>query len=140
MKILIINGPNLNLLGLREPEIYGAKTLADLESELENEFENKADLEFFQSNHEGEIISKIQGFREDGIVINAGAYTHTSIAILDVLTFAKSNGVKIVEVHISNIYKREDFRRKSYISPVCEAVICGCGFQGYKYAILEIIK
>ena len=123
-KVLIINGPNLNLLGKRETEIYGKKTLKQIELEcLEHFKDEKIELEFFQSNSESEIIDKIhisQNF--DGIIINAGAFTHTSIAIHDALKIIK---VPKIEVHISNIYTREEFRKKSFISPVVDGIIAG---------------
>jgi 3-dehydroquinate dehydratase II len=133
-KILIINGPNLNLLGVREPSVYGTASLKDLENLLNERFKNHAvELVFFQSNHEGQIIDTIhQATDFTGIVINAGAYTHTSIAIRDALA-----GVKIpfVEVHISNVYAREDFRHHSFLSPLAKAVICGAGFDGYCFGV-----
>ena len=138
-KILIINGPNLNLLGRREPEIYGSQGLQDLENSLKEAFCSASlELIFFQSNHEGDIIDAIHGAVDcHAIVINAGAYTHTSIAIRDSLI-----GVKIpfVEVHISNVYAREDFRHHSYLSPIAKAVICGAGFDGYRFAIEYLVK
>lgn len=138
-KILIINGPNLNLLGLREPDIYGSGSLDDLEISLKNEFsKSNAVLSFFQSNHEGAIIDTIHNSVDcHGIVINAGAYTHTSIGIRDALS-----GVKIpfVEVHISNVYAREAFRHHSYLSPIAQAVICGAGRDGYRFAIEYLIN
>ncbi len=135
MKILVINGVNLNLLGTREPEKYGAKTLEDLEKSLYSyASEIGVELETFQSNFEGEIVEKIHSALNtfDGIVINAGAYTHTSIAIRDAIA-----GVNIptIEVHLTNIYKREEFRHHSYIAPVCIGQISGLGFDGYKLAI-----
>lgn len=135
MKILVINGVNLNLLGVREPDKYGSKTLKDLEKSLyAYSFELGVDLELYQSNFEGEIVEKIHSALNsfDGIVINAGAYTHTSIAIRDALC-----GVNIptIEVHLTNIYKREDFRHHSYIAPIAIGQITGLGFDGYKLAI-----
>lgn len=131
-KILIINGPNLNLLGQREPDIYGAETLQDLEQSLKGNYP-EVDLTFFQSNHEGALIDKIhQAQGIDGFVINAGAYTHTSVAIRDALA---GMNIPFVEVHISNVYAREDFRHHSYLSPIAKAVICGMGFKGYHFAI-----
>ena len=119
MKILIINGVNMNMLGIREPEKYGSMTLQDLEKELyAYSFELGIDIETYQSNHEGEIVEKIHSAKDiyDGIVINAGAYTHTSIAIRDAIA---SVGLPTVEIHMTNIYKREDFRHNSFIAPVC---------------------
>lgn len=135
MKLLVINGVNLNLLGTREPEKYGTGTLKDLEKCLyAYSFELGIDLELFQSNFEGEIVEKIHSALNtfDGIVINAGAYTHTSVAIRDAIS-----GVNLptVEVHLTNIYKREEFRHHSYIAPVSIGQISGLGFDGYKFAI-----
>ena len=135
MKLLVINGDNLNLLGTREPEKYGTGTLKDLEKCLyAYSFELGIDLELFQSNFEGEIVEKIHSALNtfDGIVINAGAYTHTSVAIRDAIS-----GVNLptVEVHLTNIYKREEFRHHSYIAPVSIGQISGLGFDGYKFAI-----
>jgi 3-dehydroquinate dehydratase II len=133
--ILVLNGPNLNLLGVREPATYGHDTLADIE---EGCLERAADLDlavdFRQSNHEGQLIDWIQEAREnaDGIILNAGAYTHTSIAILDAL---KASELPVVEVHLSNIHRRESFRRHSYVSEVAQGVICGFGAQGYLLAL-----
>lgn len=136
--ILVINGPNLNLLGLREKAIYGAETLADLESLLKNKAELLGlNIEHFQSNHEGAIVDKIHSVRGkvSYIIINAGAYTHTSVAIRDALL-----GVEIpfYEVHISNIHKREEFRHHSYLSDIAQGVIVGFGLQGYLYALEQI--
>ena len=134
-KILIINGPNLNLLGNRESKIYGAMTLRTLEKKLKAYSKKKnIKLTFFQSNSEGEIINIIQKNLEiySAIIINAGAYTHTSIAISDCLRIFQG---LIYEVHISNIYKREKFRRYSYLSDISSVVICGLGFLGYEIAI-----
>ena len=139
MKILVINGVNLDMLGIRELEKYGAMTLKDLEKELyAYSFELGINLDAFQSNHEGEIIEKIHDAKDnfDGIVINAGAYTHTSIAIRDALCAVE---VPTVEVHITNIYKREEFRHKSYIAPVCIGQISGFGINSYKLALKAIV-
>ena len=137
MKILVINGPNINMLGIREKEIYGNKTYSDLVNLIKQEaLKNEMEVHFFQSNHEGAIVDRIQEayFQKfDGIIINPAAYTHTSIAILDAI---KSVNIKTVEVHISNINKREEFRRKSIISSACEKTIFGKGFLGYKEALL----
>ena len=139
MKILIINGPNLNMLGIRQPEVYGYKTYQDLVSYCLEEGK-KLDLEVkcFQSNHEGEIIDEIQKAYKvfDGIVINAGAYTHYSIAIMDAL---KSVDIPTVEVHLSDIYQREAYRHVSYIKEASIKSIVGLGFEGYKIA-LETLK
>ena len=134
-KIAILNGPNLDRLGKREPEIYGSATLADLEKGLRAEFGKRAALEFFKSNHEGELIDRIAKLADqkfDGIVINAGALTHTSVALRDALLGAH---LPAVEVHISNIYKREEFRHTSLTAPACVAVITGLGLEGYHAAI-----
>lgn len=137
--IYVLNGPNLNLLGKRQPEIYGHVTLADVEANVRQKAETLGfEIEFFQSNHEGEIIDKIHEAREkaDGIVINPAAYTHTSVAILDALnTFDHP----VIEVHISNVHKREPFRHHSYVSGRAEAVIAGFGPLGYEVA-LEYFK
>jgi len=133
MKILIVNGPNLNFLGKREADIYGNNTLEDINGLLEKESAKLSKdlmLEFFQSNSEGEIVSKIQDAFGiyDGIIINPAAYTHTSVAIRDALL---STGIPIVEVHISNIFKREEFRHKSYVSGVSVGVVSGFGINSY---------
>ena len=135
MKILIINGPNLNLLGLREPEIYGKGDYSALCRLIKNTCDEKGvEFEIFQSNHEGVIVDKIQNAYGvfDGIVINPAAYTHTSVAILDAL---KAVSIPTVEVHISDINQREEFRRFSYVSLVAIKTIAGMGFEGYKLAI-----
>ncbi len=138
MKILILNGPNLNLLGKREPEIYGHETFEDYFEHLKVKFPN-VDLEYFQSNHEGALIDKIHevGFSYDGIIFNAGGYTHTSIALADAV---KGVTTPVTEVHISDISKREAFRQHSYLTPVCVAHFIGHGLDGYKMAIERIIK
>lgn len=133
--ILVINGPNLNMLGSREPEIYGRTTLDDIKAAATAKAkEHGLALDFRQSNAEGEIIDWIQGARgkADGIIINAGGYTHTSVAIMDALAAADQ---PVIEVHISNIFKREEFRHQSFISRVATGVICGLGAQGYLLAI-----
>lgn len=135
MKILVINGPNLNMLGIREPQIYGQKTYKDLCALVKNYAKEKdAQVSFFQSNHEGDLVTAIQKAynKFDGIVINPGAYTHTSIALLDAV---KSVGVPTVEVHISDLSSREDFRQISYIRSACIATVSGKGFDGYNEAI-----
>ena len=140
MKILVINGPNLNMLGIREPGIYGKSTYADLLEMISSHAGEKGvEVEFFQSNHEGDIVDKIQEAykKADGIVINPAAYTHTSIAILDAL---KSVGIPTVEVHISDISEREDFRKFSYVSLYAEKTICGKGFSGYIEAFDYLIS
>ncbi|MEC8265524.1 MAG: type II 3-dehydroquinate dehydratase [Pseudomonadota bacterium] len=136
-KILVINGPNLNLLGNREPEIYGSKTLTDIEKECKAKFDN-LELIFNQSNSESEIIEYIHSSKNfSGLIINAGAFTHTSIAIHDALKAIK---IPKVEVHISNIYSREEFRKKSFISPAVNGIIAGFGTDVYKLAITSIIQ
>lgn len=140
MKILVINGVNMNMLGLREPEKYGSMTLQDLEKNLyAYSFELGIDIETFQSNFEGEIVEKIHSAKNifDGIVINAGAYTHTSIAIRDAISAVE---IPTVEVHITNIYKREEFRHKSYIAPVCIGQISGFGYESYKLGIEGLLQ
>ena len=135
MKILVINGPNLNMLGIREPDYYGKETYADLIKKIEYHCAQKGvDVELFQSNHEGDLVDKIQDAYQnvDGIVINPGAYTHTSIAILDAV---KAVGIPTVEVHISDVSSREDFRQISYIRKACVATVSGKGFNGYNEAI-----
>tara|TARA_Y100000022_G_C13231327_1_gene367481 strand:+ start:788 stop:1207 length:420 start_codon:yes stop_codon:yes gene_type:complete len=136
-KILIINGPNLNLLGSREPNIYGNKTLNEIEEECKKEFKN-VKIIFAQSNSESQIIELIHNSEEySGIIINAGAFSHTSIAIHDALKAIK---LPKVEVHISNIYNREDFRKKSFISPVVDGIIAGFGTNVYKLAINSLVN
>ena len=132
-KILVINVPNLNLLGIREKEIYGETSFEEYYKSLINKFHD-INLEYFQSNHEGELIEKIQeiGFSYDGMIINGGGFTHTSIALRDAVA---SVSTPAIEVHISNILSREDFRKKSYLSDVCEGIISGLGLMGYEYAI-----
>lgn len=133
MKLIIINGPNLNLLGKREPEVYGNQTFEDYFSKLQFEFKN-IQLEYFQSNIEGEIIDKLQevGFSYDGIILNAASYTHTSIGIGDAV---KAIETQVIEVHISNTFRREDFRHQSFISSGAKGVILGFGLQSYSLAI-----
>ena len=141
MKILVINGPNLNMLGKREPEIYGTMTLEKINEELvdfSKKLSDEIELTFFQSNSEGEIVSKIQSANDfDGLIINPAAYTHTSVAIADAI---KAVSIKTVEVHLSNIFAREDFRAKSYISPAAVGVVSGFGAQSYKMALLGLYK
>ena len=136
-KIIIINGPNINLLGKREPEIYGHDTFEEVFKKLKGEFTN-IELEHFQSNIEGELIDKIQevGFTYDGIILNAAAYTHTSIGIGDAI---KAISTPVVEVHISNTFSREAFRHQSYISPNAKGVILGFGLQSYELALHSFI-
>ena len=133
--ILIVNGPNLNMLGKRQPGVYGFETLADIEAACRvHAGENGFDLEFRQSNHEGDLVDWIQGARGRvaGIVLNAGAYTHTSIALLDALLAAE---VLCVEVHLSNIHQREEFRHHSFVSKAAKGMICGFGSHGYILAL-----
>ena len=139
MKILVINGPNLNMLGIREPDIYGKQSFSALEEFIRNSAEALGhSVTLFQSNHEGAIVDAIQEAygKYDGIVINPAAYTHTSIAILDAL---KAVGIPTVEVHLSDINTREDFRKHSFVSMIAKKTVCGLGFQGYKVA-LEYFK
>lgn len=138
MRILIINGPNLNLLGKREPEVYGAITFEEYFKKLKQKYK-KITLEYYQSNVEGELIDKIHavGFDYDGIVINAGAYTHTSVALRDAISGINTDSI---EVHISNTHQREEFRHHSYISPVCKGVILGFGLDSYRLAIESFLK
>ena len=139
-KLAILNGPNLDRLGKREPEIYGRATLGDLENALRAEFSASAQLDFFQSNHEGALIDKIAGLADakcEGLVINGGAFTHTSVALRDALLGAH---LPTVEVHISNIYKREGFRHTSLTAPACIAVITGLGLEGYHAAVRFLLK
>ncbi len=137
MKLIIINGPNLNLLGKREPAVYGKMTFEDYFSQLQSKF-NDVQFEYFQSNIEGEIIDKLQevGFSYDGIILNAASYTHTSVGIGDAV---KAIETPVIEVHISNTFKREDFRHISYISGGAKGVILGFGLQGYELAIQSFI-
>jgi 3-dehydroquinate dehydratase-2 len=138
LKILILNGPNLNLLGKREPEIYGSTSFEDYFETLKTKFHD-LDLHYFQSNIEGEIIDKIHetGFDFDAILINAGGYTHTSVAISDAIAGVTT---PVLEVHISNIYKREEFRHKSIISKECVGMISGLGLKGYELGIQYFLK
>ena len=138
--ILILNGPNLNLLGVREPETYGTDTLADIEEAcLERAAALGLAVDFRQSNHEGQLVDWIQEAREsaDGIVINAGGYTHSSVAILDAL---RASDLPVIEVHISNIFKREHFRHRSYVSLGATGVICGLGPHGYLLALDAMVR
>lgn len=138
MRLLIINGPNLNLTGIREPEIYGNQSFEDYFRLLKDKYAVLA-LDYFQSNHEGALIDQIHTSKNayDGIIINAGAYTHTSIAIADAL---KAVNIPAVEVHISNIFGREEFRKNSYISPIAIGVISGLGLDGYNLAVQYFIN
>lgn len=137
-KIMIINGPNLNMLGVREPGIYGDCSFENYLPRLKSRFPEVA-IEYYQSNIEGELIDKLQqvGFSYDGVVLNAGAYTHTSVALLDCI---KSIGCKVVEVHISNVHSREEFRRYSMIAPACVGVIAGFGLDSYRLAVEALVS
>ena len=134
MKIAIINGPNLNLLGTREPGIYGNRAFEGYFESLCKRFSPKVELSYFQSNHEGALIDEIQriGFDYDGIVLNAGAYTHTSIAIMDAI---KAISTPVIEVHISNVFAREPYRHKSMISEACKGVVTGFGLDSYRVGL-----
>lgn len=136
MKIMIINGPNLNLLGTREPEIYGSQTFEDYLSILKKKFPDHT-IEYFQSNVEGELINEIQriGFSYHAIILNAGGYTHTSVAIADAIASVKT---PVIEVHISNPYAREEFRHKSLLAPKCKGLIAGFGMKSYELAIKSL--
>jgi 3-dehydroquinate dehydratase II len=136
-KILILNGPNLNLLGKREPEVYGSQSFEDYFRELQMTFTDHS-LVYFQSNHEGTLVDKLHevGFSFDGIVFNAGAYTHTSIALGDAIAAIET---PVVEVHISNVHRREAFRHHSYLSPHCAGIIVGFGLKGYALAVRALI-
>ena len=138
MKIQIINGPNINLLGKREPSIYGAETFESCLEDLKKRYPSVV-FEYFQSNVEGRMIDRIQetGFDSDGIVLNAGAYTHTSIALQDAI---RSIAAPVIEVHISNVHKREEFRHKSMISCACVGVICGFGLDSYRLAVEDLLN
>ena len=137
-KIIIINGPNLNLLGKREPEIYGSQSFEDFFETLKSQY-SQFKIEYFQSNIEGELIDKLHevGFSYDGVILNAAAYTHTSVGIGDAV---KGISSPVIEVHISNIYAREDFRQKSFLSDIAEGVISGLGIQGYELALSTAIN
>lgn len=139
MRIQVINGPNLNLLGTREPDIYGNMSFDTYFAQLQKVFAADCELCYFQSNHEGAIIDKIHevGFSFDGIIINAGAYTHTSVAIHDAI---KAVNAPVIEVHISNIHTREAFRHKSLIAPACRGSVVGFGLQSYDLAILSFVR
>lgn len=138
MKIQIVNGPNLNLLGQREPGIYGKQKFEDFLQAIRTRYPN-VEIGYFQSNVEGELINHLQeiGFQVDGIVLNAGAYTHTSVALRDCI---KSIDSPVVEVHISNVHQREEFRHHSMISAVCRGVICGFGLDSYRLAVEALLE
>jgi len=137
MKLLILNGPNLNLLGTREPGIYGNSSMESYLDTLRKDFP-QVEIDYFQSNIEGEMIDKMQevGFTYDGIVLNAGAYTHTSVALHDCIRAIKA---PVIEVHISNVHTREEFRHKSMISAACKGVICGFGMDSYRLAVCSFL-
>jgi 3-dehydroquinate dehydratase-2 len=141
MKILVLNGPNLNLLGTREPEVYGTDSLEDIQNSLQSlAFKNSMNIDFYQSNSENELIERLHKAKQDSvdyIIINPGAFTHTSIALRDAFL-----GVDIpfIEVHISNIYSREEFRKKSYLSDISKGLITGLGVAGYEFALLSILQ
>ena len=137
MKLLILNGPNLNLLGVREPGIYGNDSMESYLETLRKELP-QVEIEYFQSNIEGEMIDKMQqvGYSYDGIVLNAGAYTHTSVALHDCI---RAINTPVIEVHISNVHTREEFRHKSMISAACKGVICGFGMDSYKLAVYSFL-
>lgn len=137
-EVLVLNGPNLNLLGRREPHIYGATTLTELEQSLAANAPDDMSLTFFQTNHEGEMIERIQQLLDQpvsGIIINPAAWTHTSVAIRDALAATR---IPFVEIHISNVHTREPFRHTSYFSDLALAVIAGCGLQGYEFALTTL--
>lgn len=137
MKIQIINGPNLNLLGVREPGIYGSESFEAFLPQLQAKYPD-VQIDYYQSNIEGELINKMQevGFKYDGIVLNAGAYTHTSVALHDCIRSLKC---PVIEVHISNVHQREEFRHKSMISAACKGVICGFGLDSYRLAVEALL-
>ena len=137
-QILIINGPNLNLLGTREPEIYGNQTFIQYLDTLKNSFKDSFDISYFQSNHEGELIDKLHetGFSIDGIILNAGGLTHTSVALGDAIAAIKT---PVIEVHISNVHAREEFRHHSFLSAKCRGIIVGLGLKGYELALQSFL-
>ena len=141
MKILVLNGPNLNLLGTREPEIYGTETLLDIEDKLTTKAsESVVDIDFFQSNSEDGLIDRLHQAKKDSVdyvIINPGAFTHTSVALRD--AFLGTN-IPFIEVHISNIYSREDFRKKSFLSDISTGIIAGLGTAGYEFALSSITR
>ncbi len=137
--ILVLNGPNLNLLGTRQPEVYGTETLEDIQNLCMAKAENlSVSVDFLQSNHEGALVDAIHTAREkyDGIILNAGAYTHTSVALMDAIS---STSAKVIELHLSNIHARESYRHHSYIAPVAIGQICGFGSDGYRLAIEAMV-
>lgn len=136
-RIEIINGPNLNLTGIRQPEIYGTVTMEQMVAGLRERFP-QAEIGYYQSNVEGEIINRLHevGFSADGIVLNAGGYSHTSVAIHDAIA---AIATPVIEVHISNIFAREEYRRHSLLSDVCQGVVCGLGLEGYRFAVESLL-
>ena len=136
-KILIINGPNLNLLGRREPGVYGSRSFEDYYKELCTQY-SSVELSYFQSNHEGALIDKLHevGFEVDSIILNAGAFTHTSVALHDAI---RAINAPVIEVHISNVHQREEFRHHSFISAACRGVICGFGLDSYRLALEALL-
>jgi len=136
MKILILNGPNLNLLGSREPEVYGSATMDSCLAALRADFPD-VDIDYFQSNHEGDIIDALHATRADGVLLNAGGYTHTSVAVADAIS---AISVPVVEVHISNVAAREPFRRTSLIAPVCVGSISGFGLDSYRLGVEALLR
>ena len=137
MKILFLNGPNLNLLGQRQPDIYGTTTLAEIESTVREQAEGRAEIEFRQSNDEGELVTWIQDAVSEVVVLNAAGYTHTSVALRDAIT---ASDVPVVEIHLSNIHAREEFRHNSLIAPVCQGQICGFGPSSYTIGLEAAIS
>ena len=141
MKILVLNGPNLNLLGTREPEVYGTDSLEDIENNLQSlALKNSINIDFYQSNSENELIEKLHKAKQDSvdyIIINPGAFTHTSIALRDAFL---GIDIPFIEVHISNIYSREEFSKKSYLSDISKGLITGLGVAGYEFALLSILQ
>ena len=137
-KILILNGPNLNLLGTREPEIYGAQTFEQFLEILQDKFGEQLDISYFQSNEEGALINKLHevGFTYDGILFNAGGYTHTSVALGDAVAAIKT---PVIEIHISNVHAREEFRHHSYLSPKAKGIIVGLGLRGYELGLYSFL-
>ena len=137
--ILVMNGPNLNLLGVREPGIYGDVSLEAIRMRLEREAQAlDAQVEFYQSNHEGDLVDCLHAHmgRVDGVILNAGAYTHTSVALRDAITATR---LRVIEVHLSNVHAREEFRHHSYLAPVCRGVICGFGWKSYLLALQALL-
>lgn len=141
-KILILNGPNLNLLGVREKAIYGTQTFEDYLAEIKSQYINRIEFGYFQSNIEGELIDQLHSAREswDGVILNAGGYTHTSVALADAIGAVASFGLKVVEVHISNVLAREEYRHTSLIAPRCVGSIMGFGMESYRLGVEYFIQ